>query len=78
MSRATAKTGVYRELPVSVYGKFLPEGSRDEFIEMMLLFRDYGYYGADTEKEVSWTAKQARSKLTTLEEYLEKNPLKLE
>jgi hypothetical protein len=37
-----------------------------------------GYYGPDTEAKVSWTAKQARGKLTTLEEYFEKCPLVLE
>ena len=44
----------------------------------MLYIRDFGYYGAETSPKVEWSAKNARGKLTTLEEYLKENPVKLE
>lgn len=78
MSKATGKTVRYNELPVDVYRGFMRPGFADPMVQMMLLIRDYGYYGPEQEQKVEWTAKQARGKLTTLEDYLAKNPLTLE
>ena len=78
MSKATGKKVVVETISEEVYRSFLPNGFEYPYIEMNHFLRDYGYYGKDMEKDVTWSAEQARGKLTTLEEYLERNPLKLE
>ena len=78
MSEATGKTVNYKQLPLNVYKGFIPAQMADYMVDMFLWIQDYGYYGPETEKLVDWTAKQARGKLTTLEEYLVKSPLHLE
>ena len=78
MSKASGKTVKYNQLPLSVWKSFLPPASADYLADMFLWIQDYGYYGPQSEELVNWTAKQARGKLTTLEEYLAKNPLHLE
>ena len=78
MSEATGKTVKYNQLPLNVWKGFLPAQMADYMVDMFLWIQDYGYYGPGTEKLVDWTAKQARGKLTTLEEYLVKSPLHLE
>ena len=78
MSKATGKKVVINQIPEEVYRNFLPKGFEDPYIQMMQLIRDYGYYGKDMERDVTWSAEQTRGKLTTFEDYLEKHPLKLE
>ena len=78
MSKASGKTVTYSQLPLNVWSSFLPAESKDYLVDMFLWMQDYGYYGPQTEELVDWTAKQARGKLTTLEEYLAKNPLPLQ
>ena len=77
MSKTSGKTVKYNKLPESVFRGFLPPESADHLIEMFLFIEDYGYYGPETKELVEHTAKQARGKLTTLEEYLVKSPLHL-
>jgi len=45
---------------------------------MFYYIQDFGYYAPQTKKAVEWSAQEARGKLTTFEDYLAKNPLKLE
>ena len=78
MSKASGKTVNYKQLPLNVWSSFLPPESRDYMVDMFLWIQDYGYYGPQTEDLVDWTAKQARGKLTTLEEYFARCPLHLE
>jgi hypothetical protein len=78
MSKTSGKTVVYRQFPPEVFIKFLPKHLDVEICEMNQFIGEYGYYGPDQANLVDWAAKQARGKLTTLEEYLEKNPMKLE
>lgn len=78
MSKASGKTVNYKQLPLDVWKSFLPAESADYLVDMFLWIQDYGYYGPQTEELVDWTAKQARGKLTTLEEYFAKCPLQLQ
>ena len=78
MSKASGKTVNYKQLPLNVWSSFLPAESADYLVDMFLWIQDYGYYGPQTEELVEWTAKQARGKLTTLEEYFAKSPLHLQ
>ena len=78
MSKVSGKTIKYAQMPVEKYRGFLPPAAADTVVNMFLYIQDYGYYGPDTKKEVECAASQARTKLTTLEEYFAENPLKLE
>ena len=78
MSEASGKTVKYQQLPQDVWSSFIPPESAAYVVDMFLWFQDYGYYGSQTDELVDWTSKQARGKLTTLEEYLAKNPLHLQ
>ncbi|KAL8653254.1 MAG: hypothetical protein Q9210_002208 [Variospora velana] len=77
MSKASAKTVAYKQLPEETWRGFLPLVMRDHIAEMLQYFQEYGYYGEDTEGKVKWSAEQARGKLTTLDEYFKTNPLNL-
>jgi uncharacterized protein YbjT (DUF2867 family) len=77
MSKMSGKTVKYNQLPESVFREFLPPASADYLVDMFLWIQDYGYYGPQTKDLVQWTVKQARGKLTTLEEYFAKCPLNL-
>ena len=77
LSRATGKRIKYEQLPDETFKGFMPKHMAEPMVQMIQYMRDYGYYGANSEEQVEWSAKQARGKLTTLEEYLEREPLKL-
>jgi uncharacterized protein YbjT (DUF2867 family) len=79
MSEATGKRVVYRQVDDDVLRGFMPSPQfADAMVEMMQLFRDFGYYGPRQRELVEWSAQQARGKLTTLAEYLAKHPLNLQ
>ncbi|KAF2737646.1 NAD(P)-binding protein [Polyplosphaeria fusca] len=78
MSSFTGKKVKHVQFPDEVHKGFLPETIRDWYFEMFLFIRDYGYYGKDMEKDVDWTAKQARGRLTTFDEFLKKADFKLD
>lgn len=78
MSKCSGKTVVYKELPEEVFRGFLPPNVVEYMVHMLLYIRDFGYYGADTQELVEWSAANARGTLTTLEQYFAKHPLDLE
>ncbi|ELR18519.1 uncharacterized protein ACA1_045620 [Acanthamoeba castellanii str. Neff] len=82
ISEATGQTVRYTELPEEVFRGFMTgsDGSSqlaDNMVEMMALYRDHGYFGPRQRELIEWTTQQARGKLTTLAEYLAKNPINL-
>ena len=80
MSKVLGRTIKHKQIPDEVFKGFLPPRAADTVLQLHQYNRDYHYYGdkAPDREGVAWAAKQARGKLTTLEEFLEKNPLKLE
>jgi uncharacterized protein YbjT (DUF2867 family) len=74
ISHVTGKTVKYNQLPEQVFKGFLPPAAADHLVQMLLYFQDFGYYGPQTKQAVDWTAKNARGKLTTFEEFIAKNP----
>ncbi|KAK3079629.1 hypothetical protein LTS18_004376 [Coniosporium uncinatum] len=78
MSRVTGKTIKYVQIPVEKFAQFMPPNFREPLVEMHQFCDEFGYYGEGTREEVEETAKTARGKLTELEEYLRREPLKLE
>ncbi|KAJ1325219.1 NmrA family NAD(P)-binding protein [Microdochium nivale] len=81
LSASTGKRVVYQQVSVK-QGIQGFGGERNPvagmLVEMMLYQQDFGYYGPDTEGEVAWGVENAKGHITTLEEFLEREPLKLE
>lgn len=76
LAKNTGKTVVFKQIPLEDFKNsmpFVPELWADG----MLSQEEYGYYGPGSEQSVAWAAKQARGRLTTLEEYLEAHPFTL-
>lgn len=74
MSKATGKTVVYEQMTPEEFIKNLPF---EAVLEGWIYPEEFGYYGPDSKKLIAWAAENARSRLTTLEEYLEAHPLQL-
>lgn len=78
MSEISGKTVVYKQLPEDTFRGFMENKVMSNNItQMMLYIQDFGYYGENSVEKVAETAELARGKLTTLEDYLRKNPLDL-
>lgn len=77
MSKVTGKNVVYKQVPGDVWKGFLPEPMRHYIYDMLVFFQDYGYFGENTEEKVKSSATKARGHLSTFEEYLTANPLKI-
>lgn len=79
MTSASGKVVQYTQIPEEVFKSFVPVPAiADTLVEMMYYQQDFGYYGSETEKLVADAAANARGKVTTFEEYLEKHPLQLD
>lgn len=78
LSKVSGKTVRHVQIEDEVYKGYLPEASRDMLFDMYVLFREYGYYGKDMERDVKWAREQVRGDLTNLEGFLRKIGWKLE
>lgn len=80
MSKSTGKDIAYKRISNDELKKRwnLPDGLVDMFMEMISFLDDTGYFGTDSRDLVAWAAKNARGTLSTLEEYFEAHPLRLE
>ncbi|MCJ1310046.1 hypothetical protein MMC25_003707 [Agyrium rufum] len=81
LSKSTGKTVVYKQTSPEEFRSALPVmfgGFVDGFVEAFSYGEEFGYYGPGTEELVAWAAANARGKLSTLEEYLEAHPFRLE
>ena len=77
MSKVTGKTAKYAQIPEGKFRELLLSATADVYVNMFLFYQDFRYYGPETKEEVEWAVKNARGKLTTLEEYIRKH-VKLE
>lgn len=78
LSKTTGKTVVFKQTSLDDFKKSLPFAA-DLFADGFSYQDEFGgYFGPDTEKLVAWAAGNIKGKLTTLEEYLEAHPLRLE
>lgn len=76
-SAATGKKIVYEQVSLEQFKdslKMLPLNLGDMFAEGYAAYGETGYFGSDTDTTVEWGVKQARGKLTTLEEFFAANP----
>jgi uncharacterized protein YbjT (DUF2867 family) len=76
LSKSSGKTIVYKQVSVEEFKASLPF-FQDVFAEGFSLYDEYGYFGPGTEELVAEGAAVARGRLTTFEEYLERNPFQL-
>jgi uncharacterized protein YbjT (DUF2867 family) len=79
ISKTTGERVVYKQISQSEFENSLPfDGSLlDIFSEGYGALEEFGYFGPRTEELIAWAAENARGRLSTLEEYLEKDALKL-
>jgi uncharacterized protein YbjT (DUF2867 family) len=75
ISKVSGKTVKYVQLEESVFREFSPPIGKDIYSELMLYYQDFGYFGPESKELTTWARQYARGKLTTFEEFLEKNPL---
>lgn len=78
LSKSTGKNVVYKQVSNEEFAKSLPDMVADLFVDYFGYINEFGYYGPGTAEKVEWAAKQARGKLSTFEEFLERHPYKLE
>jgi uncharacterized protein YbjT (DUF2867 family) len=84
VSKATGEKVAYKQVSVDEFRKGLVEAFGGEhdlvdiFVEAFAFYEDPGYFGPASEELVHWAKENARGTLTTFEEFLEKQPLKLE
>ena len=75
IGKKKGKKVVYQQLPLETWRNFLPPNMVDYFVDMFTWIQDEGYYGPGSKEQVEWAAAQARGKLTTLEEWLDKTTI---
>lgn len=73
IAKATGKKVVFKQVPVEEFRESIGN-LPDMFVELFDYYEEFGYFGPETESLVAWAAENARGKLTTFEEFLEKNP----
>lgn len=73
ITRLTGKKTIYAQIPQEQWTSYLPPGYQRSMTAMMHWIEKPGYYGPQTKEMVEWTVKQARGKLTTLEEFVEQH-----
>jgi uncharacterized protein YbjT (DUF2867 family) len=76
MSKATGKTVIYKQVSNEEFKKSLPFMA-DLFAEGFSFGEEFGYFGPDSKELIDWAVKNARGRLSTLEEYFEAHPLQL-
>ncbi|XDG02546.1 hypothetical protein ABKA04_002161 [Annulohypoxylon sp. FPYF3050] len=80
IAKSTGKKAVYKQISTEEFRENMgvPGVLADIFEEGFKCMEEYGYFGPEGEKLVKWAAENARGRLSTFEEYLERHPLKLE
>ncbi|KAI1087860.1 HSCARG dehydrogenase [Rostrohypoxylon terebratum] len=80
IAKSTGKKAVYKQISTEEFRENMgvPDALADIFEEGFKCMEEYGYFGPEGEKLVQWAADNARGQPATLEEYLERHPLKLE
>lgn len=77
ISKATGKVVKYKQISVDDFKRRMPPAAANNVVLTMKYIEDFGYYGSNTMELVEWSARNARGKLTTLEEFFVINPVNL-
>ncbi|EDK36288.2 hypothetical protein PGUG_00386 [Meyerozyma guilliermondii ATCC 6260] len=78
IAKVSGKTITYHQATVEQFKENVPPFLKpfaDVLNDFFQLIVEFGYYGPDSKKQVDNWSKQAHGKLTTIEEFFEKNPL---
>lgn len=78
LSKMSGKTVVYKQDPSGAALSNFPPMAADLFTDYFAYGSEFGYFGPGTEESVASAASHARGKLSTLDEYLQAHPFKLE
>lgn len=73
ITRLTGKKTIYAQISQEQWKSYLPPKYQHSMSAMMCWIEKPGYYGPQTKELVDWTVKQARGKLTSLEEFVEEH-----
>jgi len=77
LAKNTGTNIVFEQTPWDEYRETLP-WIPDLWMDAFHVQEEYGYYGPNGKELVAWAASQARGKLSTLNEFLEAHPFRLE
>lgn len=77
LSKSSGKTIKFEQTTEKLFRETLPPDLADSLVETMMYFENYGYFGPRTKEKVMATAKIVRGKLSTFQEYLEREPIEL-
>ncbi|ORZ27928.1 hypothetical protein BCR41DRAFT_346255 [Lobosporangium transversale] len=78
ISKATGKTVRYKQVSVDEFDHIIPSTHSRITADVMLFLEEHGYFGPEAKERVAWSTNHIHDKLTTFEEFLQKNPLHLE
>ncbi|KAJ5081913.1 hypothetical protein NUU61_010177 [Penicillium alfredii] len=73
LTRITGNKTIYNQISQEQWTSFMPEGYRESIVPMMQFIQNPGYFGPNSKESVEWTVQQARGKVTSFEEFVEKN-----
>ncbi|ORZ27932.1 hypothetical protein BCR41DRAFT_418909 [Lobosporangium transversale] len=74
ISRATGKTVKYKQLSVDEFDRVMPTTHSRITAYSMLYLEEFGFFGPEGKELIEWSTKNIHDKLTTLEEFLQKDP----
>lgn len=77
LSKSSGKTIVYNQIGTEEFKRSLPFAA-DIFAEGFSFQEEYGYWGPESEEAVAWAVENVPGRLTTLEEFLEMHPYRLD
>lgn len=81
IAKTTGKQITYKEISMEEFIKASLKGMdptlAEMFAELYKYEEEFNYFGPDEDELVAWAVGNARGKLTTLEEYLTRNPMQL-
>lgn len=79
ISRKTGKNVIYQQCSPDDFRAAMHHNPYAELlIEMMLWQQEFGYFGPGTEEQIKWSVEHANGKITTFEEFLDKEPVLLD
>lgn len=77
ISHVSGKKVHYAQVPESTLKPYLPPAIVDEIIGMYIYYQNFGYFGQQTKGVVKDAVQVARGKLTTFEDFVQKNTSKI-
>ncbi|KRZ98271.1 uncharacterized protein AC631_05969 [Debaryomyces fabryi] len=77
ITKVFGKPVSYKQIPENTFKEQIPAPIAEEITEMFQFFDKYNLYGPETKEKAEWGMQQVPEKLSTLEEFFQRNPLGL-